>query len=40
MVKKMMITDCNYIKEDWDLFFAFFNGGSTDGPKRLKKAVS
>ena len=23
MVRKMMRTDVNYIKEDWDLFFAF-----------------
>ena len=39
MVGKMMITDVNYIKEDWDLFFAFSMAAAQMDPN-VKKAVS
>ena len=38
-LETMIRTDVNFIKEDWYLFFAFFNGGNTDGFKRKKSSV-
>ena len=38
-MEKMMRTDVNYIKEDWDLFFAFLMAAAQMDPKYNKISV-